>query len=74
MMRASPFEAADGYRVVFSLDEAGARTPPTLLLADRHNGQPLSPDEGAFRIIGPDARHSRWIRQVVRISVRDAAP
>ena len=67
-------EAADGYRVVFSLEEAGPRTPPTLLLADRRNGQPLSPDEGPLRIVAPDARHSRWIRQVVRISVRDAAP
>ena len=67
-------EAADGYRVVFSLEEAGAHTPPTLLLADRRNGEPLSPDEGPLRIIAPDARHSRWIRQVVRISVRDAAP
>jgi DMSO/TMAO reductase YedYZ molybdopterin-dependent catalytic subunit len=68
-------EAADGYRVVFSLEEADARTPtPRLLLADRRNGRPLSPDEGPFRVIAPDARHSRWIRQVVRIAVRAAAP
>lgn len=68
-------EAADGYRVVFSLEEAGARTPtPRLLLADRRNGEPLPPDEGPLRVIAPDARHSRWIRQVVRISVRDATP
>jgi DMSO/TMAO reductase YedYZ molybdopterin-dependent catalytic subunit len=68
-------EAADGYRVVFSLEEAGARPQtPALLLADRRDGQALSPEEGPLRIIAPDARHSRWIRQVVRISVRDAAP
>ncbi len=68
-------EAADGYRVVFSLEEADARaSAPRLLLADRRNGAPLSPDEGPLRVIAPDARHSRWIRQVVRISVRDAAP
>lgn len=67
-------EAADGYRVVFSLEEADARaSTPRLLLADRRNGQPLSPDEGPLRVIAPDARHSRWIRQVVRISVREAA-
>lgn len=68
-------EAADGYRVVFSLEEADARAPtPRLLLADRRNGQPLPPDEGPFRVIAPDARHSRWIRQVARISVRAAVP
>ena len=68
-------EAADGYRVVFSLEEAGARDPtPFLLLADRRDGKPLSPDEGPLRVIAPGARHSRWIRQVVRISVRDATP
>ena len=68
-------EASDGYRVVFSLEEAGARgSAPSLLLADRRDGKPLSPDEGPLRVIAPGARHSRWIRQVVRISVRDAAP
>ena len=68
-------EAADGYRAVFSLEEAGARAPtPRLVLADRCNGAPLPDDEGPFRVIAPDARHSRWIRQVVRISVREAAP
>ena len=68
-------EATDGYRVVFSLEEASARAPtPRLLLADRRNGQPLSPDEGPLRVIAPEARHSRWVRQVARISVREAAP
>ena len=68
-------EAADGYRVVFSLEEASALATTTrLLLADRRNEQALSPDEGPFRVIAPEARHSRWIRQAVRISVREAAP
>jgi DMSO/TMAO reductase YedYZ molybdopterin-dependent catalytic subunit len=68
-------EAADGYRVVFSLDEVGPGTSTSpALLADRRNGQPLSSADGPLRVIAPMARHSRWIRQVVRISVRDAAP
>jgi DMSO/TMAO reductase YedYZ molybdopterin-dependent catalytic subunit len=44
------------------------------VLADRRDGQPLSPHEGPLRVIAPGARHSRWIRQVVRVSVRAAAP
>jgi DMSO/TMAO reductase YedYZ molybdopterin-dependent catalytic subunit len=68
-------EAADGYRVVFSLEEVGPDTSASrVLLADRRNGQPLSAGEGPLRVIAPTARHSRWIRQVVRISVREAAP
>jgi DMSO/TMAO reductase YedYZ molybdopterin-dependent catalytic subunit len=69
-------EAADGYRVVFSLDEISATDSTTVgvLLADRRNGEPLGAEEGPLRVIAPAARHSRWIRQVVRISVREAAP
>jgi hypothetical protein len=68
-------EASDGYRVVFSLDELareGAVDP--VILADRRDDQPLSSDEGPWRLIAPGARHSRWIRQVARLSVREAAP
>jgi len=69
-------EAADGYRAVFSLDEIGAADSTTtrVLLADRRNGEPLGAEEGPLRVIAPGARHSRWVRQVVRISVREAAP
>jgi DMSO/TMAO reductase YedYZ molybdopterin-dependent catalytic subunit len=68
-------EAADGYRVVFSLEEVeSTSSTPRVLLADRRNGVSLSSQEGPLRVIAPNARHSRWIRQVVRISVRDAAP
>ncbi|HJR67690.1 MAG TPA: molybdopterin-dependent oxidoreductase [Gemmatimonadaceae bacterium] len=68
-------EAADGYRVVFSLDELAredAQAP--VILADRLNDAPLSPEEGPFRIVAPGVRHSRWIRQVVRLTIRTAAP
>lgn len=64
-------EAADGYRVIFSLaslDEAfgGQR----IFLVDRADDRALGPEEGPFRIVVPgDERPARWARQVVRISV-----
>jgi DMSO/TMAO reductase YedYZ molybdopterin-dependent catalytic subunit len=68
-------EAADGYRVVFSLDELARQDATTpVILADRLNGAALAPNEGPFRIVAPGARHSRWIRQVVRLTIRAAAP
>lgn len=67
-------EAADGYRVVFSIpeiDPGAARK--IILLADRHNGQPLPKGEGPYEIIEADARlRGRWIRQVTAIHVRRA--
>lgn len=68
-------EAADGYRVIFSLDEIAPETEAApIILADRKDGAALSAEEAPLRVIAPGARHSRWIRQVVRISVREAAP
>lgn len=65
-------EAADGYRVTFSLaslDEAfGAQK---VFLADRMDDQPLMPEQGPFRLVVPgDERPARWARQVVRITVQ----
>ncbi|MGH7718323.1 MAG: molybdopterin-dependent oxidoreductase [Gemmatimonadaceae bacterium] len=62
-------EAADGYRVVFALAELNESfTDRRILLADRKNGQPLSPSEGPFRLVVPgERRPARWIRQVTRI-------
>jgi len=64
-------EAADGYRVMFSLAELdGGFTDRVVLLADRVNGQPLPASEGPFRLILPgEKRPARWARQVVRISL-----
>jgi DMSO/TMAO reductase YedYZ molybdopterin-dependent catalytic subunit len=64
-------EAADGYRVIFSLAELdGGFTDRVVLLADRVNGQPLPASEGPFRLIVPgEKRPARWARQVVRISL-----
>lgn len=65
--------ARDGYEVVFAL----ADLDPTLgnahvLLADRENGQPLSPDTGPWRLVIPaEARPARWVRQIAVIRVTD---
>jgi DMSO/TMAO reductase YedYZ molybdopterin-dependent catalytic subunit len=54
-------EAADGYRVVFSLPEMDpAFTELTFLLADRRDGEPLRETEGRLRIVVPhEKRHAR---------------
>ena len=69
-------DAADGYRVVFSLPELdpGFRHRD-VILAIRRNGQPLDASEGPFRVIVADeARPARWVRQVTRIAVVDVKP
>lgn len=69
-------EAADGYRVAFSVPEiAPELAHKQILLADRCAGAPLSAKEGPFQIIEEDAKqHGRWVRQVTRISLRDLPP
>jgi hypothetical protein len=64
-------EAADGYRVLFSIAELDARfTDRVVLLADRKDGQPLPASEGPYRLIVPgEKRPARWERQVVRVSL-----
>lgn len=65
-------EAQDGYRVVFALPELDSTfTGRPVLLADRVNGAPLPAKEGPFRVIAPgERRPARWIRQVIKITVR----
>lgn len=67
-------EAADGYRVVFGIAEFDAGyTDRIAILADRKDGAPLTASEAPYRLIIPgDRRPARWIRQVVRISLRRA--
>ncbi|HEV3006202.1 MAG TPA: molybdopterin-dependent oxidoreductase [Pirellulales bacterium] len=67
-------EAADGYRVVFSLTELDQEvTERAVLLADRRDGQPLDAKEGPLRIvIALEKRHARWVREVTAIHVREA--
>jgi hypothetical protein len=67
-------EASDGFRVVFSLAELDPwLTDHVILLADRKNGQPLAAAEGPYRLIVPhEKRHSRWVKQVNRITLHRA--
>jgi hypothetical protein len=67
-------EAADEYRVVFSLPELDTEaTERVVLLADRRDGKPLDAKEGPLRIVIPaEKRHARWVRQVTTIHVREA--
>jgi DMSO/TMAO reductase YedYZ molybdopterin-dependent catalytic subunit len=66
--------AADGYRVVFALPEIDpAFSDRLILLADRRDQQPLSPDEGPLRLIVPgEQRQARWVRQVTAVTIRRA--
>ncbi len=64
-------EAADGYRVTFSLAELSPTfTDRVVLLTDRKDGAPLPAGEGPFRLVVPDdKRPARWARQVTRITL-----
>jgi DMSO/TMAO reductase YedYZ molybdopterin-dependent catalytic subunit len=64
-------EAADGYRVIFSIAELDSRfTDRVVLLADRKDGQLLPASEGPYRLIVPgEKKPARWARQIVRISL-----
>jgi len=65
-------EAADGYRVVFALAELDpAFRDRLVLVADRQDGQAVPEKDGPLRLIVPDEkRQARWVRQVVRLTVR----
>ncbi len=67
------FVGSDGYSAIIALSDLdasiGARRA---VLVDREDGAPLPTDRGPRRIIiEGDHRPSRWVRQVVRIEVRD---
>jgi len=68
--------AADGYRVAFTLAEFDpAFGNARVILADTRDGKPLDAKEGPFRlIVEGDKRPGRWIRQITRIELLDAAP
>ena len=65
-------EAADGYRVVYSLAELDPATSSSaILIVDAENGQPLSAHDGPLRLVAPgDLRHARWVRQLLRIVIQ----
>ena len=68
-------EAADGYRAVFALAEIDpSTTDQVILVADRKDGKPLATADGPYRLIVPkDKIHSRWVKQVTKITVQSAA-
>ena len=67
-------EAADGYRAVFALAEVDpSMTDRIVLVADRRDGNPLDSSAGPYRLVVPhDKLHSRWVRQLVKVSIQSA--
>lgn len=64
-------EAADGYRVAFSLAELDPATGSTeAYIAFERDGEPLDASMGPYRLVVPtDRRGARWVRQVTRIRI-----
>lgn len=64
-------EAADGYRVAFTLAELDARLGKRqVLVADRCAGTLLSASDGPLRLVVPgEARAARSVRQLQRLRV-----
>jgi DMSO/TMAO reductase YedYZ molybdopterin-dependent catalytic subunit len=64
-------EAADGYRVIFSLAELDpAILDSNVIVADTVDGAPLTVAQGPLRIVAPnDKRPARWIRMLKSITV-----
>jgi len=68
-------EAADKYSVAFSLPEVDPEwSHAVVLIATSRNGGPLDAQHGPFQIVSSaDKRHSRWVKNVARLTVRDAS-
>jgi DMSO/TMAO reductase YedYZ molybdopterin-dependent catalytic subunit len=64
-------EAADGYRVIYSLAELDSDFQDSgVIVADRMDGKPLDDQAGPFRLVAPhDKRPARWIRMLQSIKV-----
>ena len=64
-------EAADGYRVVYSLAEFDSRFKDApILVADKKDGKALAAEEGPLRIVVPgEKRQGRWTRQLVALKL-----
>jgi DMSO/TMAO reductase YedYZ molybdopterin-dependent catalytic subunit len=64
-------EAADGYRVVFSLAELDSGiTDSDALVADTLNDEPLPDKIGPLRLVLPhDKRPARWVRMLRSLTV-----
>jgi DMSO/TMAO reductase YedYZ molybdopterin-dependent catalytic subunit len=64
-------EAADGYRVTFSLAELDSDFQDSgVIVADEMNGQPMGDKVGPLRLVVPhDKRPARWVRMLQAIKV-----
>jgi len=64
-------EAADGYRVIFSLAELDSGIVDSeVIAADTMDGAPLGEKQGPFRIVAPhEKRPARWVRMLKSITV-----
>lgn len=64
-------EAADGYRVVFSLAELDSGILDSeVVVADSMDGAPLGEKQGPFRLVAPhEKRPARWVRMLKLITV-----
>ena len=64
-------EAADGYRVVFSVAELDSGIMDSeVIVADTPDGAPLGDKLGPFRLVAPhEKRPARWVRMLRFIAV-----
>jgi DMSO/TMAO reductase YedYZ molybdopterin-dependent catalytic subunit len=64
-------DAADGYRVIFSLAELDTDFQDSdVIVADTMNGAPLDDKTGPFRLVAPhDKRPARWVRMLRSLTV-----
>jgi len=64
-------EAADGYRVVFSVAELDSGfVDSEVLLADTMDGLPIGAGEGPFKLVAPhEKRPARWVRMLKSLTV-----
>jgi DMSO/TMAO reductase YedYZ molybdopterin-dependent catalytic subunit len=64
-------EAADGYKVVFSLPEIDPEfSGKEILVAHSRDGIPLEEGVGPFRFVVPEEKlHARWIREVTAVKL-----
>jgi len=64
-------EAADGYRVVFSLAELDPGIIDSeVMVADTMDGAPLGDKLGPFRLVAPhEKRPARWVRMLKSLTV-----
>jgi len=67
-------EAADGYRVVYSIAELDPDFQESdVIVADTLNGSPLGEKQGPFKMVAPhDKRPARWIRMLKTLTVLTA--